>query len=357
MMTGPSSISEERMSEANPKVGIREVALEAGVSIATVSRALRGLRNVHPETRDRIFEAVRRTNYLGGTTPETRFSGSTNTVGVVVPYVLRWYFAQVIGGVTRALREAGIDLLLYNFSQSKGRELLFQHQHLKGRVDSLIVISLPPTEEEFRSLLSLDVPISLVGFHHEGCSSVAIDDVLGARIATQHLIDLGHRKIGLISGRPTDPLGFTVPRDRRSGFLQVLQENGLAWSPGLEVFGDFSMMGGSQAMQELLELRDRPTAIFALSDEMALGALQTIRRNGLRVPEDISIIGFDDHEMAEFSELTTIRQPVQELGESAALAIIERLHSPQPRLESVTLPTELVVRNSTASISSEVSER
>ena len=274
-------------------------------------------------------------------------SGRTNSVGVVAPYISRWYFSQVISGAEQALREAGLDLLLYNFSQMKGRERLFQHQLLKGRVDALIVISLPPTTEEFDSMLSLGIPIALVGMEHEKCASVKIDDIAGARSATQHLVNQGHKKIGLMSGRPDDPFNFSVPQDRRKGFMQVLAENALEWLPQREVHGDFTMHTAARAMDDLLARPNRPTAIFCESDEMAMGAMQALRRHGLKAPDDISIVGFDGHEMAEFSELTTIEQPVQLMGEMAAWSIMERLRKPNIDPPSLVLPTTLVVRNST----------
>lgn len=339
-------------SEFGPiKAGIKEVAIEAGVSPATVSRALRGLQHVNSDTRRKIVDAAEKLHYPIPQTPAKAIYGRTNSVGVVAPYVSRWYFAQVINGAEQALRESGLDLLLYNFSQMKGRERLFQHQMLKGRVDALIVISLPPTEEEFESMLSLGIPIALVGMHHDRCSSVAIDDVAGARTATQHLVNQGHKKIGLLSGRPDDPFGFSVPQDRRNGFLAVLAESGIEWNPAREVYGDFTMQGASRAVDDLLARPNRPTAIFAQSDEMALGALQAIRRHGLRVPEDISIIGFDGHEMSEFSDLTTIEQPVTVMGEMAAWSIMERLRKPSAEPHSLILPTTLVVRNSTRRLS------
>jgi len=274
-------------------------------------------------------------------------------VGVVAPYISRWYFSQVISGAEQALREAGLDLLLYNFSQMKGRERLFQHQLLKGRVDALIVISLPPTVEEFDSMISLGIPIALVGMDHEKCASVKIDDIAGARSATQHLVNQGHKKIGLMSGRPDDPFNFSVPQDRRKGFMQVLAENGLEWLPQREVHGDFTMHTAARAMDDLLARPNRPTAIFCESDEMAMGAMQALRRHGLKAPDDISIVGFDGHEMAEFSELTTIEQPVQLMGEMAAWSIMERLRKPNIDPPSLVLPTTLVVRNSTRRISPE----
>ncbi len=335
--------------------GIKEVASEAGFSTATVSRALRGLQHVNPQTREKIVTAAMKLNYP--LTPERGeiFPSRTHSVGIVAPYISRWYFSQVISGAEQALREAGLDLLLYNFSQMKGRERLFQHQLLKGRVDALIVISLPPTEEEFDSMLSLGIPIALVGMDHKWCASVKIDDVASARTATQHLVNQGHKKIGLMSGSPGDPFNFSVPQDRRKGFLSTLAESGLEWLPSREVYGDFTMNTASRAMDDLLARPNRPTALFCESDEMAMGAIKAMRRHGLKCPDDISIVGFDGHEMAEFSELTTIEQPVALMGEMAARSIIERIKKPISEPPSLVLPTTLVVRNSTRRLTPEES--
>lgn len=328
-------------------MGIKEVAEEAGVSIATVSRALRGFNHVHEATRAKIITAAQKLNYPIKLLADEVNSGRTNSVGVVAPYISRWYFAQVLSGAEQALREAGFDLMLYNFSHLKSRERIFEHQFLKSRVDALIVISLPPTEEEFDSILNLGIPVSLVGMHHKRCSSVAIDDVAAARTVTQHLVNQGHKKIGLMSGRPEDPFNFSVTKDRRNGFMQVLRESGLDWTPTHEVYGDFTINNASRAMDELLARPNRPTALFCESDEMAFGAMQAARRHGLRVPEDLSIVGFDGHEMSEYTGLTTIEQPVQLMGEMAAKSLIERIKKPEIQPNSLTLPTTLVVRNST----------
>jgi DNA-binding LacI/PurR family transcriptional regulator len=154
--------------------------------------------------------------------------------------------------------------------------------------------------------------------------------------------------LAIISGSPKDPFNFSVPQDRRKGFIDVLAESSLAWDPSREVFGEFTMQGAERAIDELLARPKRPTAIFAQSDEMAIGAMRAIRRHGLRVPEDISIVGFDGHEMAEFFDLTTVEQPVTRMGEMAAWSITEKLKNPSSEFHSLTLPTTLVVRNSTA---------
>lgn len=327
--------------------GIKEIATLAGVSTATVSRALRGLHNVSEETREKIVGAAETLNYP----LERAFTGTrTHSVGIVAPFISNWYYSNVIHGAEHALREVGFDLLLYNFGHMKSRERLFHHKLLKGRVDGIIVISVPPSEEEFDSMLNLGIPVALVGMHHDGCASVAIDDVAGARTATQHLVNQGHKQIALMSGRTDDPFNFSVPQDRRMGFMQVLAENRLDWVPSREVHGDFTMHAGARAMDELLARPNRPTAIFCESDEMAIGAMQAVRRHGIKVPDDMSIVGFDGHEMAEFSDLTTIEQPVQLMGELAARAIMDKLHKSTTEMLSITLPTTLIVRNSTRRI-------
>lgn len=326
--------------------GIKDVAREAGVSTATVSRALRDMHHVNPETRTKIIAAAEKLNYRLSNfkTTEPR---RANSVGVIAPFLSRWYFAKVIQGAEQALSEAGLDLLVYNINQIEDRNRIFKEEYLKGRVDALISIAVPLNEEEFQAILNLNIPTALVGTGDKRVASVRINDVAGARTATQHLVNQGHKRIGLIGGVPNDPYRFPVPRDRKAGFLQVLNESGLEFDPAHEVIGDFQVATAVQAMGELLAKRNRPTAIFCESDEMAIGAIHAIKRHGLKVPDDISIVGFDNHEMAEYFDLTTIEQPVQMLGEMAAWSIMEKLKKPDADMPDLTLPTSLIVRNST----------
>jgi LacI family transcriptional regulator, repressor for deo operon, udp, cdd, tsx, nupC, and nupG len=326
-------------------IGIQEIAIKAGVSPATVSRALRGLQHVNEQTRAKIFAAAESLGYP--IESPSKQKGKTNTVGIITPYTSRWYFAEAIGGVEQALREAELDILLYNFSQIHGREKLFEAKHILDRVDALITISLPPTEEEFNTMLSLDLPIALIGLHRPEFSSVAIDDYEGAKTATQHLVDLGHKRIGIMSGEHTSTWQFPVTRNRRSGFMSVLDSAGLTLNPQHEVFAAFDMDSAERAMDDLLSRKDRPTAIFCCSDEMAYGAMLSMKRHGLKCPEDISIIGYDGHKMAEFADLTTIAQPVRTLGEMAAWSILEKIHKPDSPTKTLNLPTTLIVRGST----------
>ncbi|HEY0581845.1 MAG TPA: substrate-binding domain-containing protein, partial [Chloroflexota bacterium] len=212
------------------------------------------------------------------------------------------------------------------------------------------------TAAEIDALGALEVPVALVGASAPSFWSVRIDDEDGANKAVQHLLNLGHRQIGLIRGVPNEPMRFTAPVDRRTGYQTALRRAGITVDPRLEAPADFTVEGGATAMAELLALAEPPTAVFAQSDELALGALRTLRRMGLRVPGDMSVVGFDDHEMAELFELTTIAQRVVEQGVLVAGQVLDALLSDgaaQPA--EIIVPTRLVVRASTAPRSSDVS--
>jgi DNA-binding LacI/PurR family transcriptional regulator len=274
----------------------------------------------------------------------------TNRIGVIAPYISRWFFSQAINGIEQSLREAGMDLLLYNFSQVDARQRIFQHKQLRGKVDALIVVSMPPTDEEFTSLLSLGIPITTIGFVHDGCTSVAIDDVLGGKVATQHLTGLGHRQIAVLSGQRETAYNFDVSDNRIKGYIEALNEVGVEWDPDLEIRGDFNIYTAEIAMTSFLSRKKLPTAIFCHSDEMAFGAMKAIRAKGMRVPEDISVIGFDNHDIAQYIGLTTVSQPPQFEGQVAAASAIAEVADPTLEPKHIVVPLSLVVRETTAAI-------
>ena len=328
---------------------IEDVARRAGVSIATVSRALRGLPDVAAATRDRVLAAAAELDYVPSPFAARLASGRTATVGVVVPFVNRWFFAEVIDTVETALRNAGFDLLLYNLGDEDGRARFFDVMPMRKRVDGVLVVSLVLTDAEFDALASLGVPVGLLGLQRPGFVSSSIDDVASARVAVEHLLALGHRRIGLIGGDTDDPMRFTPPLHRRDGYRDALDAAGVAPEPDLEVLGYFTSAGGGEAMHRLLDLAERPSAVFAESDEMAYGALRTIRRAGLRVPHDVAVVGFDDQANAELMDLTTIRQPVAEQALDVTTRLLAGIAEPDVAGDAVVLPTELVVRGSTDS--------
>ncbi len=328
---------------------IKDVAREVGVSTATVSRALRGLPRVSDETRRKVLDVAERLDYVASPHAASLASGQTRAVGVVVPFVTRWFYASVVHGAEELLREEGYDLLLYNLAgDQSARHRVFQSHLLAKRVDAVLVLSLIPTEEEVAALARLERPVAVVGTRVPGWSSVRIDDTATAETAVAHLRELGHRRIGFVGGGLEDRLDFIAPLDRLTGYRRQLDLAGVERDPSWEVTSDFTVHGGEAATRLLLEASPRPTAIFAASDEMAIGCVHAIREAGLRVPEDISVIGIDDHEMAEFFELTTVAQPVHEQGRLAAGLLLDAIRSGKDyEPSSLTVPTRLVVRSTT----------
>lgn len=329
------------------KPDIEAVARLAGVSTATVSRALRGLPNVSAEARARVLAAARELDYVVSPSASRLASGQTRSVGVVVPYIGRYFFSQALAGAEEVLRRAGYDVLLYALPDDAAREDFFERMPLRRRVDAVLIITLPLTEGQVAQFQALGVPIGAVGMNLSGASSVGIDDVAAARTATHHLLNLGHRRIAMIGGgvSDTEPNPFVTPEDRRTGYRDALAGAGLPWRPEYEVDGKFTSLGGEQAMGELLSLPEPPTAVFAQSDRMAMGAMHALRRAGLSYPADMSIVGFDDHEMASSVDLTTISQPMPEQGAVAAQQMLDTLAG-KPAAQ-LLLPTHLVLRTST----------
>jgi len=329
---------------------IEDVARRAGVSIATVSRALRGLPDVATATRDRVLTAAADLNYVASPFAARLASGRTATVGLVVPFVNRWFFAEVISTVEGELRRAGFDLLLYNLGDIAGRARFFEDMPMRKRVDGVIIASLVLEEPEFAALAELNRPVALLGIERDGLLSAGIDDVAAARAAVEHLLRLGHTRIGLIGGDTDDPMRFTPPLHRRDGYRDALESAGITPDPQLEHLGFFTVEGGAAATAELLSRADPPTAIFAESDEMAYGALRVLRDRGLRVPEDVAVVGFDDQPLAELMDLSTVRQPVAEQAldvTTRLLSVVAETEEELPRPAAVRLPTELVLRGST----------
>ena len=330
------------------KATIKDVAGLAGVSPSSVSRSLRGMGGVSAATTERIRAAAERLGYSVSPAAYRLATGRTGTVAVVMPYLTRWFFGQLLGGAEAVIREAGLDLLLYHVGDTEMRQRYFSSGILRKRVDGVLLATLALTEPEVHALRSLDVPVCMVGTEVEGFSSVCIDDVSSARIAVQHLINLGHERVAIIAGDPHEPLRFTVPPQRRAGYLAALKAAGLPTGPELEAQGTFTVEGGEKATVELLGRDLLPTAIFAESDEMAFGALRALDRVGLRVPEDVSVVGFDDHPMASYFGLTTIAQDVYEQGRVIAEHLVRSAQAKTTKPARLRAPTRLVVRSTTS---------
>lgn len=328
-------------------ITIRDVAKAAGVSTATVSRALRGLPHVDAVTRDRVTRVAQDMDYVISPSASRLASGRTGTIAIITPFLSRWFFSTLLSGVESVLQEAGIDLLLFEVGDpSISTARIPTERRLRGRVDGLMVLSLPAGAPEVRELLDMGLPVSLIGGAVPGVPSVSIDDVAAARMGAQHLLNLGHERIGLITGAPM-PTAFTSEDDRRKGFHAALAAAKVKPDPTLEAYGYFTVAGGERAMTALLSQPQPPSAVFSMSDEMAFGAIRALQRHDLKPGQDVSIVGVDGHDLAELLDLTTVQQPVAELGRIAAEALVEQLRTGQRSTDQVVLPTDLVVRGST----------
>ncbi len=332
-------------------ITIRDVAEAAGVSTATVSRALRGLPNVDEATRARVQAIAAQLDYVISPSASRLASGRTGSIGVITPYISRWFFSTVLSGVENVLQTAGMDLLLMSVSAPDAQHRLPPAPRLRRRVDGVLAIALPPDDRQLDEVIELGMPTSLIGTAKEGVAGVTIDDVQAARTATQHLLNLGHKRIAIISGNLIDA-PFTAEHDRFRGYRETMEEAGLEIDPLMEAFGYFTVAGGEQAMTALLTHRERPTAVFAMSDEMAFGAMRAMRAHGLIPGKDISIIGIDNHDLSELLDLTTVAQPVFDLGRVAAEALLVQIRSDgsSARPDSFVLPTQLIVRGSTSPV-------
>lgn len=331
-------------------VGIDEVAHAAGVSTATVSRALSGRGRISDATRARVRLAAAELGYVVSSAASALASGRAENIGVVVPLQGHWFFGAVLDGMASQLAPRGYDMTLYNLTGDPGqRRGLFERSLHRGRVDAVVVLSVALTDAERAQLTALGLPVVGLGVPGEVPISLRVDDDAVGRAATQHLLDLGHREIahiGLSLGRhPLD-----VPTRRRRGFEAAMAAAGLS-SSRFEA-ADFTASGGYSAALRLLRETDaaaRPTAIFAASDEMAIGAILAARELGLDVPGDLSVVGVDGHDLGLLMGLTTIDQFPHEQGERAGRAVLDALGVGERGTDAeASLPFELVVRTSTA---------
>ncbi|MDQ1138284.1 DNA-binding LacI/PurR family transcriptional regulator [Microbacterium sp. SORGH_AS 1204] len=328
-------------------VGIDDVARAAGVSTATVSRTLSGRGPVSTATRDRVLAAADRLGYVVSAAASSLATGRTRAVGVVVPFLDRWFFSTVLAGISDALVRRGYDITLYSVSADAAeRRRVFDDHLRRRRIDAVITIALELDAEESASLRGLGVPIVAIAGPHPLLTTLTVDDLAVGRLATAHLLGLGHRRLAHIGADAVTDAASSVPTLRRRGFEDSLAEAGIT-QYDVEP-ADFTIDGGSRAAARLLARDDRPTALFAASDEMAIGAILAARELGLRVPDDVSIIGVDGHELGRWFGLTTVDQFARGQGERAAEAVLSALDGAQPAPGRGTLPFELVDRGSTA---------
>jgi LacI family transcriptional regulator len=328
---------------------IHDIAEEAGVSVATVSRVLNQRDHVAPETRELVSQIVRDRGYVVNRSARSLQFGSTGLVGLLVPLVHPDYFSTIVAGATEALYEHDMRAVLAPTEHKHDREVTLLDRLMHGTTDGALLVLPEESSDELELLLAsnyrfvvidprlpLDARIPAVSAAHSS----------GADDAVRHLLELGHRRIGVITG----PRDWVATEERRRGYHAALASVGILPDAALEIESDFEITGGVRAALRLLDMAEPPTAIFAFNDNLAIGAIRAAVARDLRVPEDVSVVGFDDSEHASLitPALTTVRQPLAEMGRTAVSLLRRLLDGERFETLHVELGTRLIVRASTA---------
>jgi DNA-binding LacI/PurR family transcriptional regulator len=327
---------------------IRDVARHAGVGVGTVSRVLNDSPAVSAHTRDKVLAAIAALDYTPNVIARRLSLGKTLTIAVIAPFLTRPSVVERLRGVESVLSQTEYDLVLHNVESGNRYEAYFRDVPRRERIDGLLVISLRPPEAHVQRLLEYGGPTILVDIDHPAFSRVVIDDVDGGYKATQHLLELGHDRIGFLSDFTDSSFHFTANRDRFQGYEKALAAYGIETRSDYCVHGEHSRESAYEQAHKLLMLPERPTAIFATCDTLATGVLEAADDLELGVPEDLSIIGYDDIEIAEYLNLTTIRQQLFESGVRGGALLLDAIESPHDTPRQIMLPTELVLRATTA---------
>lgn len=326
---------------------IEDVATAAGVSVATVSRALRGLPNVADSTRARVQTAAEELSYRADPAASRLATGRSRSIAVVVQLLNGWYSSHVVAGVEAVCADAGYDTVVVGVGPNlHDRQVFSDSSAIHRRVDGIIFVDVRVSQAELAALADQQVALVSVGHELPTITSVGIDDVEVGRIAAEHLLRLGHRRIGLINGPEFFP--FVVPHQRQLGFETAMRAAGVEPDPSLYVAGNFTIQDGADALRMLAERGPLPTAIFAFADEMAFGVFIAAEELGIRIPEDLSLIGVDDHDVSVVLGLTTVHQDIDEHGARAARIVVDQLDHHSQSVKAGTTPVRLVERRTTA---------
>lgn len=329
-------------------VTIRDVARQAGVGVGTVSRVLNDRESVSAATRQKVLTAIADLNFSPSQAARRLSRGKTMAIGVIVPYFTNPSVVRRLQGVVSVLSNSPYDLVLFDVEQAARRDAFLRKIRSGHLIDGLLIISLRLTDEEAGYLQEAQIPTVLVDAYHPAFSRVLVDNVSGGYQATRHLLDLGHCHIAHLGDYLDDPFNNPPVRDRYQGYRQALAEAGLPFRPEYHVQVAHGRFQAAHMTPSLLSLNHPPTAIFAYSDTQAIGIIEAAHHLGYRIPQDLSIIGFDDIEAAEFLNITTIRQHLYQSGVESSELLLQIIEQPLSEPWEVVLPLDLVVRQTTA---------
>jgi LacI family transcriptional regulator len=332
--------------KSNSRVTIFDVASEAGVSYGTVSRVINNNPHVKAETRQRILDTMDHLGYVVNRQARSLAGGRAQMIGLLVPDLETSYIGEIMRGIDTVLEIMQYDIVLYTTHRQKTKEARYVAAVTQGMVDGLLLVLPRHPKDFFETLRQRHFPYVLID--HQGIDekgpAVCSTNRKGAYKATEYLIKLGHRQIGFISGW----MGLGCSRERLAGYKEALKAYHIPVDENLIYKGEFRQSSGFEGTRAFLKQTNPPTAIFASNDVMAMGVIEAARMHGLQIPEDMSVLGFDDIPMAAnlHPKLTTVRQPLEKMGRLAAKMLLDLIYEPQEEPLHIELPTELIVRDS-----------
>ncbi len=327
---------------------IHDVARVAGVGIGTVSRVINNNTSVKPGTRERVLAAINQLNYKPNPIARSMISKRTNSIGVIAPFFTRPFFMEVLQGVEVATASYGKELVLYNVRTDEQRDHCFSDLPMHRKVDGVLILSLSPDEAVAQNFRRVGLPVVLVDAYSPLLTSLVVNNKDGAYQAIQYLLRAGHQRIGFINGIIEGNFKFNQATDRLEGVRCALQEAGLSLSADLQEETAWSRLGGREAALRILTSAHRPSALFVASDIQAVGVLEAAKSLHIRVPEELAIIGFDGIEISELLGLTTMQQPMWQMGEQGIHKLIELIEDPLHAPELIWLNTTLIERATTS---------
>jgi len=336
-------------------VTIYDVAKKAGVGIGTVSRVINNSPHISPKTREKILKVIKELKYQPHAMAQSLARKRTNSIACIVPDFTGYFFMELLRNVQRQISKHGYDLILYSVDEDDKKEAFLRKILHEKKVDGVLLLSMEISDQEVERFLNSRLPIVLLDCYHPQLDSITIENEQGAYLATNHLIDLGHRKIAMITGQ----LSSLPSSIRLKGYKKALYEHEIKFREDYVIAVNshediditsnhgFNDKAGYIAMQQLLNIeKDKPTAVFISSDIQAIGAMKAISDRGLKIPDDMAVVGFDDIQLAGIVGLTTMHQPMEEMGKLAVERLIEKINNFQLSKYKNFLKTNLIIRES-----------
>lgn len=331
-----------------PPVTIKEVARKANVSIATVSRVLNSSDKVTQETREKVLAVCKELGYSPNLQAKRLKLGKTHSIMAVLPFLTLPSIVERLRGVLEAFASSEFDLIPFSVGDPQDRETYLASLSNRSRADGVLIISMPITEDQVQRFQNIGMPVVLIDSHHPKLKRIIVDDIAGGKMATDHLLELGHERIAFISDHLDNPLHFSSMADRFKGYRKALEAKQINFDPLYQKQGMHGREEAKQMALELLNLPAPPTAIVAASDTQAIGVLDAARQLNISVPGQLSVIGYDDIRDADYVNLTTIKQPLYESGLEGGEAILQQIENGSSEPLEIQLPVSLIIRGTTA---------